>query len=99
MFFSVHTMSGDPDDLLSRKRQFMDPVVERLAPAFGAIWSVTVRTDDGIATYNLWESADGAREFTQHPDAIAANHQSGLPRPTTFERYAAPEVTTYRSQT
>jgi hypothetical protein len=25
--WSIHTMEGDPDDLLARKRQHMDPVV------------------------------------------------------------------------
>lgn len=42
-FLSIHTMEGDPDELLERKRQHMDPVVERLAPGFGALASVTRR--------------------------------------------------------
>jgi len=29
-------MEGDPDDLLARKHEHMDPVVQRLAPGFGA---------------------------------------------------------------
>src|SRR5215467_3532522 len=40
-FLSIHTMEGDPDDLLVRKRRHMDPAMERLAPGFGAIASVT----------------------------------------------------------
>ena len=32
-FLSIHTMEGDPDDLLARKRQHMDPVTERFADA------------------------------------------------------------------
>ena len=62
-FLSVHTMEGDPDDLLARKRQHMDPVVQRLAPSFGAIWSVTARTDKGIITVNLWSTPEGAARF------------------------------------
>lgn len=51
-FLSIHTMEGDPDELLERKRQHMDPVVERLAPGFGALASVTSRTEGGIITVN-----------------------------------------------
>jgi hypothetical protein len=97
VFFSMHTMAGDPDELLDRKRRFMDPVAERLAPGFGAICSVTVRNEDGITTYNLWDSAEGAKAFSQHPEAVAANKESGLPMPATFERHDAPEVTFYQS--
>jgi heme-degrading monooxygenase HmoA len=96
VFFSIHHMTGDPNELLEQKRQSMDPVVERLAPGFGAILSVTVRTDDGITTYNLWDSADGAAAFTQHPEAIEAQKESGLPMPSAFERYDDPHVTFYQ---
>ena len=34
-FLSIQTMEGDPEDLLARKRQHMDPVTERLAPDKG----------------------------------------------------------------
>jgi len=57
---------------------------------------VTVRTDDGITTYNLWDSADGAAAFTQHPEAIAAQKESGLPMPSSFERHDRPQVTFYQ---
>ena len=95
MFFSTHTMVGDADELLERKRRTMDPVVEQLAPGFGAILSITVRTADGIATYSLWDSAEGAAAFSQHPDAIEAQRASGLPEPAAFERHDAPQVTFY----
>ena len=59
-FLSIHTMEGDPDDLLTRKQQHMDPVVERLAPAFGALASVTSRTASGIcAVFDLRNGPDG----------------------------------------
>lgn len=50
MFFSVHKMTGDPDDLMARKQRHMDPVAAEHAGGFGALWSVTVRQDDGIVT-------------------------------------------------
>jgi hypothetical protein len=87
-FLSIHTMEGDPDDLLARKQQHMDPVVERLAPQYGAIASVTSSTATGIITVNLWETAEGAADFSQNAEALAAQQASGLPRPATFERFA-----------
>ena len=50
MFFSIHMLDGDPDQLLRAKREHMDPVVARLAPAHGAIASVTVPGEHGIST-------------------------------------------------
>ena len=97
-YLSIHTMEGDPDDLLARKRQHMDTVVQRLAPGFGAIWSVTARTDRGIITVNLWDTSDGAVRFSQEPEAQQAQQVSGLPMPTTFERFADADYTVYRPQ-
>ncbi len=95
-FLSVHTMEGDPDDLLARKRQHMDPVVQRLAPSFGAIWSVTARTDKGIITVNLWSTPEGAARFSQEPEAQQAQRESGLPRPTSFERFTDADYSVYQ---
>ena len=92
-FLSIHTMGGDPDDLLARKRQHMDPVVERLAPSFGAVASVTSKTASCIITVNLWAIADGAAAFSQN--ALRAQHASGLPKPATFERFPVAEYTFY----
>ena len=55
-FLSIHTMEGDPEDLLARKRQHVDPVTERLAPAFGALMSITSRTKSGIRAKNAMRS-------------------------------------------
>jgi hypothetical protein len=73
MFLSIHTMDGDPTDLLTRKAEHMGPVIERMAPGFGAVWSVTARTNNGIITVNLWDNPQGAAESTQHPEAQAAS--------------------------
>ena len=86
-FLSIHTMEGDPDDLLARKRRHMDPVVERLAPGFGAIASVTSKTASGVITVNLWATGDGAAAFSQNQEALHAQRESGLPMPGTFERF------------
>lgn len=95
MFFSVHTMDGDPQALLAAKREHMDPVVDRLAPQHGAIASVTVPTENGITVYNLWRDAEGAAAFTQEPDAQAAQRASGLPAPSSFTRHPAVDATVY----
>jgi len=94
-FLSIHTMEGDPDDLLARKRRHMDPVVERIAPGFGAIASVTSKTASGIITVNLWATAEGAAAFSQNQEARQAQHVSGLPAPATFERFPDAEYTFY----
>src|SRR5215472_12572648 len=94
-FLSIHTMEGDPDDLLARKRRHMDPLVERLAPGFGAIASVTSKTASGIITVNLWATADGAAAFSQNPEALQAQRASGLPKPSIFERFPDAECTFY----
>jgi hypothetical protein len=94
-FASVHRMLGDPDDLLARKHEHMDPVVARLAPRHGAILSITARTDDGIVTINLWDTAAGAAAFSEEPEALEAQRASGLPAPASFERYDDAEYVLY----
>lgn len=94
-FLSIHHLPGDPDELLRRKRAHMDPVVDGLAPRFGALLSVTATAPDGLVTVNLWESAEGAREFTAQDEVQAAQRASELPPPDRFERYDEAVVTRY----
>jgi hypothetical protein len=94
-FMSIHTMTGDPDDLLARKRAHMDPVVARLAPRHGAILSITSPTRGGIVTVNLWERPEGAMALSNEPEALQAQKESGLPMPSTFERFTDATVTYY----
>jgi len=78
--------TSNSEDLLARKRQHMDPVVERLAPGFGAIASVTSKTASGIITVNLWATAEGAAAFSQlsrHPGCRCLPHSSASPTPST----------------
>ena len=95
MFFSVHTMDGDPQALLAAKRTHMDPVVARLAPQHGAIASVTVPTESGITVYNIWRDTAGAAAFTREPEAQQAQQASGLPMPSSFSPHPDAEVTLY----
>jgi len=64
---SVHTMTGDPGDLMARKGWRMDPVAAGHAGRLGALWPVTACQDDGIVTCNPWEPAAG---FTRLPEAV-----------------------------
>src|SRR5215471_9290058 len=68
-YVTVHTLDGDPRDLLSRKEQHFDPIVRRIAPHYGCIASVTTQTDTGLMIVNTWESADRVPAFTAHPEA------------------------------
>jgi hypothetical protein len=95
MYFSIHTMDGDPENLLAAKSRHMDPVVARLAPGHGAIASVTVATKTGITVYNLWRDAAGAAAFTQEAEARDAQQASGLPAPSSFTSYPDAQVTLY----
>jgi hypothetical protein len=95
MFFSMHTLDGDPDQLLAAKREHMDPVVARLAPGHGAVASVTVPGEASITTYNIWRTREGAAAFTQEPEARQAQQASGLPAPSSFLAHPDAEVTLY----
>ena len=87
MFMSIHRMDGDPDALLARKSADMDPVIRERAGEFGAAWTVTARTETGIVTVNLWKEPEGAVAFTQLQAAQDAQRRSGLPMPSSFERF------------
>ncbi|MEY9953366.1 hypothetical protein [Leifsonia sp. EB34] len=87
MYFTIHTLDGNPDELLAAKREHFDPVVAEHAPRFGAISTVTLRTDTGLTVYNLWLDADGARSFTALPEIQNAQRVSRLPAPSSFVRH------------
>ena len=95
MFFSMHTMDGDPEVLRAANREHLAPVVARLAPAHGAIASVTIRTETGMAVYNIWRDAQGAATFAQDPAAQEAQRASGLPAPSSFARHVDADVAIY----
>ena len=95
-YLTIHKMTGNPDELSERKRAHMDPTVNQVAPTQGAIFSVTARTEDGLVVVNLWESREAAEVFTQRPDIQQAQRASGLPMPSSFERYEDADYQDYR---
>ncbi len=52
-YLTLHWITGDPEDLLARKQTQFAPVINRLAPVHGAIFSITAKTDDGLRVVNL----------------------------------------------
>lgn len=97
MYFTIHTLDGDPDELLAAKREHFDPVVAEHAPRFGAISTVTVRTRQGLTIYNLWRDGAGARAFTGLPEIQIAQQTSGLPAPSSFTWHDDADVTDFLS--
>lgn len=90
---SVMSLQGDPDDLVSRMETHLDPVAARKAPQYGGISSTVVRTDDGIAIYNLWSSEEGRHKMGDDPEVRAAVAAAGFPEP----HFAGYEVVAQRS--
>lgn len=71
--------------------------MDRLAPHHGARFSVTARTATGVVVFNLWDSAEDAAAFSVIPEVVAAQAESGLPRPSSFVRFDDVIVTDYSS--
>lgn len=78
---SVMSIQGDPDELSARVEKTIDPVAARKAPLYGGISSTVVRTDDGIAIYNLWSDEQGRHRMADDPEIQAAVREAGLPEP------------------
>ncbi len=60
-------LKGDPDRLLAAKREFMDPVAERVFPDSGHTWQVTARSDEGLLIFNLWKDDEGRDRANADP--------------------------------
>jgi hypothetical protein len=86
-YVTIHTLDGNPDELEARKAALFDPAVREVAPAFGAIASVSAKTETGLVIVNVWESAQQAAAFTAHPDIQAARDAARLPTPSSFQRH------------
>jgi len=95
-YLTIHRLDGNPDQLLRQKRETFDPTVRALAGQYGALFSVTAKTADGLLVINVWESAEGAAAFTQLPAIQQAQRASGLPRPSSFERYLDAQLDAYQ---
>lgn len=94
-YVTIHTLDGDADELAERKSTLFDPAVREVAPGYGAIASVTAKTETGLTIVNVWESADRVTAFTAHPAIQVARDAAGLPMPSSFQRYEAGTVELY----
>jgi hypothetical protein len=94
-YVTVHTLPGSADELLARKQTHFDPVVQRVAPAFGALFSVTAPTSDGLLIINVWQDADRVTAFAALPEMQAAQATAQLPPPSSFQRYAGAHLDVY----
>jgi hypothetical protein len=90
---SMMRMQGDPDDLLQRIKEHVEPVTERLGPQHGGLLNIVARDgDNGILIVNVWETEEGRHAVADEPEVRNALAQADLPAPA-FEGY---EVLTIR---
>jgi predicted ester cyclase len=78
---SVMSIPGDPDALVARMQETLEPVAARKAQQYGGISSTVVRTDDGIKIFNLWETEEGRHRMADDPEVQAALREAGFPEP------------------
>jgi steroid delta-isomerase-like uncharacterized protein len=78
---SVMAIQGDPDDLVARMLETIDPVGRRKAPGYGGISTTVVRTDDGIKIFNLWETEEGRHKMAEDPEVQDAIRAAAFPEP------------------
>jgi quinol monooxygenase YgiN len=95
-YLTIHRMEGDPEDLLRKKQETFAPTVKELAGKHGAFFSVTAKTAQGLVVVNVWESAEAAIAFAQLPQIQQAQRESGLPMPSSFERYPDAQLDEYQ---
>ena len=98
-YVTIHTLPGAADELLARKQTHFDPVVQRVARGFGALFSVTAPTDDGLLIINVWEDAERVGAFAALPEMQAAQTQAQLPAPSSFQRYPGALLDVYQDVT
>jgi hypothetical protein len=97
-YVTVHTLPGSADELLARKQTHFDPVVQRVAPAFGALFSVTAPTSDGLLIINVWQDAERVAAFAALPEMQAAQATAELPPPSSFQRYPGAHLDVYQDR-
>jgi predicted ester cyclase len=78
---SVMSIQGNPDELVARMKETVDPVAARKASLYGGISSTVVRTDDGITIYNLWETEEGRHRMAEDPEIQEALRMAKFPKP------------------
>ncbi len=95
-YLTIHHLAGDPGELLARKQEVFDPVVEPLARKHGARLSITAVAEDGLVIVNLWDSPAGAAALRDEPEAQQAQQDAQLPLPDRFERYEDVGIADFR---
>jgi hypothetical protein len=84
---SMLRLAGDPDELVARLDEHVEPVTARLAPSHGGLLNIVARDgDDGILIVNLWETDEGRHAMAAEPDIQEALRDAGLPQPS-FEGF------------
>ena len=84
---SMMRMQGDPDDLLRRIQEHVEPATEQLARKHGGLLNIVTRDgDNGVLVVNLWETEEGRHAMAAEPGVQAAVAKAGLPTPA-FEGY------------
>jgi hypothetical protein len=84
---SMMRIPGDPDQLLARMDEHLEPLVEKLGEKHGGIANIVARDGDkGLLVINLWESEEGRHAMAAEPELQAALEAAGLPEPH-FEGY------------
>ena len=79
---SMMRMEGNPDELLAKIRDHVDPVGERLAEKHGGIANIVARDGDAaVLVINLWETEEGRHAMAEEPEMQEALRAAGLPRP------------------
>jgi hypothetical protein len=84
---SMLRLAGDPDQLVARLNEHVEPVTGRLAPAHGGLLNIVARDgDDGIVIVNLWETDEGRHAMAAEPDVQEALRNADFPQPS-FEGF------------
>jgi hypothetical protein len=83
---SMMRFKGDPDELVAKARETIEPVADQKAPQYGGISSTVVKTDDGIMIINFWADEQGRHKMAEDPDIRRAIQEANFPAPA-FEGY------------
>jgi hypothetical protein len=97
-YVTIHTLDGDADELLARKEAEFDPAVRKIAPSYGAVASLSAKTETGLVIVNVWESAEQVAQFTAHPAIQAARKAAQLPMPSSFQRHESATFELFQPQ-
>ncbi len=78
---SMMRITADPDGLVAKIQEHVDPVGRRLAPQHGGLGRILARTEDGVLAINLWRDEEGRHAMAAEPEIQAAVQAAGLPEP------------------